>query len=51
LGNLHTRQKESLLKLTRQFHQRQPGRTSVYLEFDPGLRAEDWPGLVLQAIP
>jgi ABC-type lipoprotein export system ATPase subunit len=51
LGNLHARQKESLLALTREFHQRQPGRTSVYLECDPGLLAEDWPGLVLQAHP
>jgi hypothetical protein len=51
LGNLHARQKESLLALTRQFHGQQPGRTSVYLEFDPGLHAQHWPGPVLQTHP
>jgi predicted ABC-type transport system involved in lysophospholipase L1 biosynthesis ATPase subunit len=50
-GNLPARQKESLLALTRRFHEQQAGRISLYLEFDPGLLANRWPGLLLRATP
>ena len=49
-GNLPARQKDSLLALTRRFHRQQPGRISIYLEFDPGLLADRWPGLLLRGV-
>ncbi len=47
-GNLPARQRESLLALTRRFHQQQAGRISLYLEFDPELLAVRWPGSLLR---
>jgi cell division transport system ATP-binding protein len=49
-GNLPARQKESLLALTRRFHQQQTGRISIYLEFDPELLAGHWAGLLLRGV-
>ena len=49
-GNLPARQKESLLALTRRFHQQQTGRISIYLEFDPELLAAHWAGLLLRGV-
>lgn len=49
-GNLPGRQKESLLALTRRFHGLQPGRISIYLEFDPELLAEHWSGPLLRGV-
>jgi ABC-type lipoprotein export system ATPase subunit len=50
-GNLPGRQKETLLELTRRFHRQQPGRISIYLEFDPGLLAEHWSGTLIRGTP
>jgi predicted ABC-type transport system involved in lysophospholipase L1 biosynthesis ATPase subunit len=50
-GNLPGRQKQALLALTRRYHGQQPGRISVYLEFDAAFLAEHWTGAVLRGIP
>ena len=49
-SNLPARQKESLLALTRRFHQEQTGRISIYLEFDPELLADRWSGSLLRGV-
>jgi ABC-type lipoprotein export system ATPase subunit len=49
-GNLPGRQKETLLELTRRFHRQEPGRISIYLEFDPELLAEHWSGTLIRGI-
>ena len=49
-GGLPARQKESLVALTRRFHQQQAGRISVYLEFNPELLADRWSGLLLRGV-
>ena len=49
-GNLPGRQKESLVALTRRFHQQQTGRISIYLEFNPELLADHWSGLLLRGL-
>jgi ABC-type lipoprotein export system ATPase subunit len=50
-GNLPGHQKKLLLELTRRFHGQQPGRISVYLEFDSSLLTEHWSGALLRGIP
>lgn len=50
-GNLPGRQKESLLALTQRFHRQQPGRISIYMEFDPALLAKQWSGTLLRGVP
>ena len=49
-GNLPGRQKEALLALARRYHGQQPGRISVYLEFDSELLAARWSGAILRGI-